>query len=216
LSREDLNKKEKKIDLENLFAEIQTQLKVNNRRAYVPPQGLSPGDLEQALEQLTESQKAFATAIRENRYRFITKRDEKLSDAKLAEFKESFNHFDKNKSNTLDKLEFKAALSAMSVFFNSDSDFENVFLLVSQGQGHVTSEQYINYLTTKYTSKDSPDQVKDAFRAVADGGQSITRQQLGTPPLSNEDAEFLAKVLPANADGSYDYASYIDSAFAME
>jgi Ca2+-binding EF-hand superfamily protein len=203
-----------KIDLENLFAEIQTELKVNNRRPYAPPEGLAPEDIENAFDALTAIQKSYAQAVRAHRYRFIQKVEAKLSDEKLAEMDASFSHFDKNKNGSLEKLEFKAALSAMSIFFSSDADFDKVFGLVSGGAATVSKEQYISYLTSKYQDKDTPDQIKESFKAVADGGAGISAAQLQTPPLSAEDAEFLQKVLPARGDGTYDYGAYIDSQFA--
>jgi len=202
-----------KIDLENLFAEIQTQLKVNNRRPYVPPEGLAPEELEAALDALTAAQKAYAAAVRENRFRFVQRVETKVSDEKIAEMKDSFKHFDKNKTGDLDRLEFKAALSAMSVFFSSDAELERVFNNLSAGSGRIGLETYIGFLTSKYEDKDSPDQIKDSFRQVADGSVSISRAQLLTPPLDPADAEFLASVMPA-AGGGYDYVAYVDSVFS--
>jgi len=203
-----------KMDLENLFAEIQTQLTVNNRRPYVPPEGLAPEDLEAAFDALSGVQKSYAQAVRKNRYRFIQKLETKLSDEKLAEMKASFNHFDKNKNGALEKLEFKAALSAMSIFFTSDSDFDRTYQNVTQGNPNITMEQYLAYLTSKYQDKDSPDQIKESFKAVADGGANLSEQHLAAPYFSDQDAEFLAKALRQNEDGSYDYASFVDSQFS--
>lgn len=195
------------------FAEIQTQLKVNGRRAYVPPEGLAPEALEAALDSLTHAQKAYAAAVRENRFKYVQRVETKISDEKIAEMKDSFKHFDKNKNGTLDKLEFKAALSAMSVFFASDAELERTFNNLSAGAGHVTLDTYISFLTTKYEDRDSPDQIKDSFRQVADGSATISRAQLLTPPLGAEDAEFLASVMPASG-GGYDYGAYVDSVFS--
>jgi len=203
-----------KMDLENLFAEIQTQLTVNNRRPYVPPEGLAPEDLEAAFEALSGVQKGYAQAVRQNRYRFIQKLETKLSDEKLAEMKASFNHFDKNKNGALEKLEFKAALSAMSIFFTSDADFDRTYQNVTQGNPNITMDQYLAYLTSKYQDKDSPDQIKESFKAVADGGATLSRQHLSAPYFSDQDAEFLAKALQQNEAGGYDYASFVDSQFS--
>jgi len=201
------------LDLENLFAEIQTSLRVNNRKPYVPPEGLAPEDLEARLENLNAAQKAYAAAVRENRYKFITKAESKISEEKITEMKDAFKHFDKNKNGTLDKLEFKAALSAMSVFFNSDAEFESIFARVSEGAPNISQEQYIAYLSAKYEDKDSPDQIKDSFKAVS-GGPTISSAALRYPPLSEEDAAYLEKVMPKTEDGSYDYSSFVDGVFA--
>eukprot|EP00456_Euglypha_rotunda_P060003 TRINITY_DN5019_c0_g1_i1.p1 TRINITY_DN5019_c0_g1~~TRINITY_DN5019_c0_g1_i1.p1 ORF type:complete len:296 (+),score=67.89 TRINITY_DN5019_c0_g1_i1:109-888(+) len=139
-----------KMDLESLLAEIQTELKVNGRASYVPPSGLTPEDVQAALDALTKSQNLYAGAVRENRFKFVQKAETKLSDDKLKEIEDSFNHFDSNKNGTLDKLEFKAALSAMSVFFPSDKEFDEVLARVSEGSSKVSKEQYLNYVQAKY------------------------------------------------------------------
>jgi len=199
-----------KLDLETLFAEIQTQLKVNNRKPYLPPTGLTPEDTDGHFEALHVAQKNHATAVRQNRFRFVTKVETKLSEEKLKEIEASFKHFDSNKSNTLDKTEFKAALSAMSVFFSSEGDFEKTLNLVSQGTGSVSLEAYTSFLTARYQDRDTPDQLKESFKAVAEGGSTISSQQLLTPPLSKEDAAYLESAMPRSGAG-FDYAAFVDS-----
>jgi Ca2+-binding EF-hand superfamily protein len=201
-----------KIDVENLFAEIQTELKINNRKAYVPPEGLSPDDLEAALDRLTKAQKGYSLAVRQNRFRFVKKLETKISDEKIAEMEASFKHFDSNKSDSLDKIEFKAALSAMSVFFKDEGEFDSTFATVSAGGTHISLSQY-GFLTQRFQDRDTPEQIKESFRAVADGSSTISAAQLATPPLSAEDAAYLQSVLPAT-DGGYDYSGFVDSSFA--
>jgi len=204
-----------KIDIENLFADIQSQLKVNGRRPYVPPAGVTPDDMEQASDNLTATQKQYAAAVRANRLRFVKKAETKVSDEKIAEIKEAFKHFDHNKNNTLDKLEFKAALSAMSIFVKDDSEFGETFNRVSEGKGHITLEGFTNFLIAKYQDRDSVDQIKDSFRQVADGGAVITAAQLQTPPISAEDAAYLSSSMPASG-GGFDYAAFVDANFTSE
>ncbi len=56
-----------------------------------------------------------------------------LSEEKLQEFRDSFAHFDANKNGWLDKIEFKAALSALSIPFKDDGEFAKVFTQVWRG-----------------------------------------------------------------------------------
>jgi len=203
-----------KMDVESLLAEIQTELKVNNRATYNPPSGLTPEDIQAAFDSLTKSQNAYANAVRAHRFAFVQKAETKLDDAKVKEIDESFNHFDSNKNGSLDKLEFKAALSGMSVFFPSDSEFEAVFNRVSQGSAKVSKEQYVNYVQAKYQDKDTPDQIKESFRAVAGGGDTITPEQLNTRPLTDADVAFLQSAIPASSGGGLDYSAFVDSNFS--
>lgn len=205
-----------KIDLEGLFAEIQTELKVNSRAPYTPPAGLSPDDLTQALDGLTKAQNEYAKAVRENRFRFVKKAEAKLSDEKRAEIEESFKHFDSNKSGNLDKLEFKAALSAMSIFFASEDEFNQVFTKVSGGATSVSKAAYVSFVEAKYQDKDTPEQIKESFKAVADGASTITAEQLNVRPLTQEDIEYLTTHMKAGDGGGYDYNAFVDSHFVSE
>ena len=83
-----------KLDLEALYAQIQTQLKVNGRQPYGVATELSPDAVEEAFHQLYLSRQQYARKARDNRFRFIQKEETHLSDDKVAEFKDSFSHFD--------------------------------------------------------------------------------------------------------------------------
>ena len=83
-----------KLDLEALYAQIQTQLKVNGRQQYGVPSELSPDAVEEAFHQLYLARQQYARKARDNRFRFIQKEETHLSDDKVAEFKDSFSHFD--------------------------------------------------------------------------------------------------------------------------
>lgn len=196
-----------RMDLEMLFAEIQTDLKVNQRAAYVPPEGLQPDDIQAAFDGLGKAQKTYARAVRDNRFRFVQKVESKLSDEKKKEIEDSFNHFDSNKSQSLDKAEFKAALSAMSVFFSSDAELDQTFGHVSGGATSVSKEQYVAYVESKYKDIDTPDQIKESFRAVAEGAAYITPQQLNVRPLTQEDIEYLQQNMPSTNQG-LDYNAF--------
>jgi len=203
-----------KMDVESLFAEIQTELLVNDRKPYVPPVGLAPEDIEAAFHQLQKAERSHSHEARLNRMRFVTKAESALSEEKIEEFKASFRHFDANKSNTLDKPEFKAALSAMSVFFTSPEEFDACFAKVSEGTTSVSLTNYIQFLTSKYQDRDTAEQIKESFRAVAGGAGTISEAQLTVHPLGPQDAAFLVDNMPRAADGSLDYATFVDNQFS--
>jgi len=201
-----------RMDLEMVFAEIQTDLRVNGRAAYTPPEGLSPDDIQGQFDALGKAQKAYARAVRDNRFRFVQKTETSLSDEKKKEIEESFNHFDKNKNQSLDKSEFKAALSAMSVFFASEGELDSTFAAVASGAPAVSKEQYLAYVSNKYKDIDTPEQIKESFRAVADGAAYISPQQLNCRPMTEEDVAYLQQNMPSTGEG-LDYAAFVDSQF---
>jgi len=210
VTAEKSEKSGEKLDLESLFAEIQTQLKVNNRSPYVPK--VAPEALEDAFDRLWDAEKKYAAAVRANRFQFITKVESKISDEKVQEFTESFNHFDADKSGQMDKVEFKAALSAMSVPFKDDAAFDKVFNEVSEGQTHVTLSQYIRYLAALEEDKDTPDQLIESFKMIADNAETVSEAQLSCPPLSADDVQYLLSQMPQAGNG-YDYNAYVQNSF---
>jgi len=151
--------------------------------------------------------------IRENRFRFIKKEESKISEEKVAECKASFTHFDQNADHALDKLEFKAANSAMSVVFKNDDHFNKVFEEVSAGKGSVNLEQYMKYIVALQEDRDSPDQLKDSFRQMAGDNDTITGDQLNIPPLTEDDVNYLRSVMPKVGTDKYDYNAYVDQSF---
>jgi len=208
-------KSAEKLDIESLFAEIQTELKVNDRSPYVPEAKFAPETVDAAWDGLTASEKVHAKAIRDNRHRFIQKTESKLSAEQVAEFKQSFAHFDANNDNAMDRLEFKAANAAMSVTFKDEKLFEKTFLEVSGGAASVNMAQYLSYMEKMQQDRDSAEQVLEAFKSLANDDESgITAAQLAVPPLSEEDGKFLSAHLPAKADGKLDYVTYVNANFA--
>jgi actinin alpha len=201
-----------KIDLENLFAEINTELKVNNRAAYRPPTDVSPEAIETGFNRLWEAEKKFGVAVRENRFRFIKKEEKKISPEQIAEFEASFRHFDTNKNNQLDKTEFKAALAALSIPFKDEKAFDATFGSVTEGGTHVSLSQFVKYMSSLQQDKDTPDQVKESFRALADGGDVIAASQLNIPPLGEEDVKYLTGEMPTRGTG-LDYNAFVDANF---
>jgi len=203
-----------KLDIETLFAELQTFLKVNDRAPYAPDAKHAPESLDAAWDALTVSEKTHAKAIRENRHRFIKKEEAKaLSAAQVEEFKKSFEHFDQNKDDSLDRMEFKAANAAVGVPFKDQAQFEATFLAVSEGKGTVNMVQYMQYMSKLQEDRDSPDQLLEAFKSLAGDSSTISAAQLAIPPLSDDDTKFLVASMPDKGNGQYDYAAFVQASF---
>jgi len=202
-----------KLDVENLFAEIQTELQVNGRSAYTPTEGCSPDALEAVFSKLQTSENSYAAAVRQNRHKFVKKVETQLTDEQVAEIKASFKHFDANNDNSLDKLEFKAASAALSVTFKNDDALDKAFKEVSEGKTGINFEQYSKYMRSLQEDRDSPDQLREAFKLLSGDKAYITADQLKQPPLTADDAKFLISVMPSHKDGGYDYEAYLKAHF---
>lgn len=213
LSAEKVPKLNQKLDLEAEYANIQTKLAVYDRRPYVPPQGLSVEDLDKAWSALEDAEKARGVAVRDNMFRFITKAAASVTPEQMKEFEASFNHFDKDGSGFLDKVEMKAALSALSISFKNDEAYDKVYGKLSGGDAKVSRAEYINYLVSISEDRDTKDAVDAAFTAMADGSNTITQPQLKVHPLTGEEIGYLGDHMPKSGESNYDYLGYTDSCF---
>jgi len=203
-----------KLDVETLFAEVQTALLVNNRRKFVAPDDATPEAVDAAFDALGAAERARGQAVRENRFRFIKREETKLSQEKVDEIQASFRHFDKNDNKVLDKVEFKAALSALGVPFKDDAALQKVFEEVSGGTNSVTFDQYLAFNVKLMEDKDTPEQLLQSFQLLSESADTIADTQLASSRLSPEDVEYLKSKMPQTEDGRYNYNAYVHSQFA--
>jgi hypothetical protein len=198
-----------KLDIETLFAEIQTTLKVNGRKPYVPPEDKDPETIDGGWQGLWDAEKKYSEACRQQRLGFVKKAVHELTDEQKEEFTNAFNHFDGDGSKTLTQVEFKAACSAMSIPFKSDEALAKKFQEVAQGDT-IELEEWIVWMTALNEDRDDPVQIKESFRELAGGKDTVTEAQLNVPPLEKGDFVCLE---PYPKDDGYDYITYVDSTF---
>jgi len=203
-----------KLDLEGLYARIQTELRVNDRPPYAPPTELSPEAIEGVWDKLQLGEKKRGGDVRLNLFKFIKRTETQLSDEKVEEIKKAFMHFDKNNDNAMDKMEFKAANAALSVPFVNDAAFNKAFESVSEGKSSINLEQFTRYAIALQEDRDTPQQLQAAFRALADDGETITAAQLNIPPLSESDIKFLVDQMPADGE-RLDYKKFVATNFVV-
>jgi len=213
LSKVKPQKAGEKLDLEALYANIQTKLTVYDRAPYAVPSGLSPEDIDAAWDRLEQAERQRGKAIRENLFKFISKDTSTISEDQLREFEASFAHFDKDGSGMLDKLEFKAALSALSIGFKDEAAFNALFNKVAEGNSKISRAQFVNYLVELYEDKDTPDQIKEAFAMLSNQSNTINSTQLRVPPLVDSEIAYLTDRMPAASTGNYNYVQYINQSF---
>ena len=202
-----------KMDLEALFAEIQTLLVVNALAPYAPPEGLAPEAIQASFAALVNSQNNHGTAVRDNQFKFIEKKVDEGAEETLKQIKESFQHYDENANGSLNLEEFVAACMEMGVALKNDEEKTALFNKVGGGSD-ITVEQYGDWMKSRMVlSMDDPVAVKAAFAAIADGKSSISEAQMMTQPLTDEDRAFLVENMTKNEDGTYDYEGFVASMF---
>lgn len=204
-----------KMDCEALFAEIQTIRKVNNLVPYEPPAELAPAALQETFNGMVTAQNVHGSAVRENRYKFIEKKDDAASEEIEQQILEAFNHYDENKNGSLTKVEFSAACMEMGIVSKTEEEKDALFASVAQGDDTITKEEWQHWMRGRLVVKlDDPNGIKTAFTTVADNNTSaISANQLRTDPLTDEDRAFLEEHMPKREDGSYDFNAFVDSSF---
>ncbi|MES1912100.1 MAG: hypothetical protein MHM6MM_004434 [Cercozoa sp. M6MM] len=203
-----------KLDVASLYADIQTELSSRGRAAYQPPEGLSPTDVSKASLELAAAESQYSEKLQQFRFSFIEEVDSaSLSPEQLAEVEQSFDHFDQDKSGFLDKIEFKAALNAIGVPFREGEEFDNLFAQVAQGDGRISRDEFINYLTTIKADREDAATLLESFKTLADQRSAIAAPQLRVPPMEDQDIEFLLSTMPEIEEGQFDYAKFVEEAF---
>jgi len=198
-----------KMDLEALFAEIQTLLLVNNLAAYEPPLDITPDKIESSFKSLNQAQAAHGAAVRNNKFRFIEKKEDTSNEETMAEIEHSFKNYDSNNNNHLNKTEFFAACMEMGMAFQSDQDKHDLFEKVSAGSSEVTLEQYAEWMSSRLEVKmDNAGSAKACFATLADNNPNgMTPAQLSQ--FSEEDRAFLEENM-TQKDGLYDFNDFVD------
>ncbi|ELR02358.1 hypothetical protein VC83_07772 [Pseudogymnoascus destructans] len=141
-----------------------------------------------------------------------------LTPIQLEEFESVFRHFDRDASNSLQELEFSAALASLGLVFSED-EMHDYFLETSRGHDHVTFEQFINFMVDVTEDQNTAEQVFQSFREVADGKPYVTEMDLRHSLVPDDVIEKLTKIIPAHKGPDlqedrgmpqYDYVSFMD------
>ncbi|KAJ5317566.1 hypothetical protein PENANT_c038G10695 [Penicillium antarcticum] len=146
-----------------------------------------------------------------------------LTPIQLEEFESVFRHFDRDSSNTLQELEFSAALASLGLVYDEE-EMHQVYVEVcganrlSQNAG-VSFEQFIRFMVSVTEDQNTAEQVFQSFREVADGKPYVTELDLRHSLIPDEVIEHLVKTMPTH-DGpdlledrelaKYDYISFME------
>lgn len=145
-----------------------------------------------------------------------------LTPIQLEEFESVFRHFDRDSTNTLQELEFSAALASLGLVYD-EKEMHDVYVntcgpsRLAQNAG-VSFEQFIRFMVSVTEDQHSAEQVFQSFREVADGKPYVTELDLRHSLIPDEVIEHLVETMPPH-DGpdlledrdvpKYDYISYM-------
>ncbi|KAI9712880.1 MAG: hypothetical protein M1812_006749 [Candelaria pacifica] len=142
-----------------------------------------------------------------------------LTPIQLEEFESVFRHFDRDLSNSLQELEFSAALASLSLVYDEEEMHEK-FRATSGGRDYVTFEQFIRFMVAITEDQNTAEQVFQSFREVADGKPYVTEMDLRHSLIPDELIDDLLKTMPEHKGPDlqedrelpkYDYISFMDN-----
>ena len=96
-----------------------------------------------------------------------------LTPIQLEEFESVFRHFDRDGSNTLQELEFSAALASLGLVYDESEMHEKFLEVCGPSAGKRTEgvkfEQFIRFMVSVTEDQNTAEQVFQSFQEVADG-----------------------------------------------
>ncbi|KAL1582685.1 hypothetical protein WHR41_08590 [Cladosporium halotolerans] len=120
-----------------------------------------------------------------------------LTPMQLEEFESVFRHFDRDVSNSLQELEFSAALASLGLVYDED-EMHDRFVEVAGRGGSVSFEQFIRFMVDVTEDQNTAEQVFESFREVADGKPYVTELDLTHSLIPEEIVQQLMESMPAH------------------
>ncbi|XP_023971462.1 alpha-actinin-2 [Physeter macrocephalus] len=135
-----------------------------------------------------------------------------ITQEQMNEFRASFNHFDRRKNGLMDHEDFRACLISMG-YDLGEAEFARIMTLVDpNGQGTVTFQSFIDFMTRETADTDTAEQVIASFRILASDKPYILAEELRRE-LPPDQAQYCIKRMPVysgpgSVPGALDYAAF--------
>uniref|UniRef100_A0A2K5RAH9 F-actin cross-linking protein n=1 Tax=Cebus imitator TaxID=2715852 RepID=A0A2K5RAH9_CEBIM len=153
-----------------------------------------------------------ARTINEVETQILTRDAKGITQEQMNEFRASFNHFDRRKNGLMDHEDFRACLISMG-YDLGEAEFARIMTLVDpNGQGTVTFQSFIDFMTRETADTDTAEQVIASFRILASDKPYILAEELRRE-LPPDQAQYCIKRMPAYAGpgsvpGALDYTAF--------
>jgi len=121
-----------------------------------------------------------------------------LTPMQLEEFESVFRHFDRDVSNSLQELEFSAALASLGLVYDEDEMHDRFVEVAGSRGGSVSFEQFIRFMVDVTEDQNTAEQVFESFREVADGKPYVTELDLTHSLIPEEIVQQLMSSMPAH------------------
>ncbi|XP_073194312.1 alpha-actinin-2 isoform X5 [Lepidochelys kempii] len=157
-----------------------------------------------------------ARTINEIETQILTRDAKGITQEQMNEFRASFNHFDRDESGDLQPDAFKACLISLGQVGNDlqgEAEFARIMSLVDpNGQGTVSFQSFIDFMTRETADTDTAEQVIASFRILASDKPYILADELRRE-LPSEQAQYCIRRMPTYSGpgavpGALDYTSF--------
>ncbi|XP_022354860.1 alpha-actinin-2 isoform X2 [Enhydra lutris kenyoni] len=158
-----------------------------------------------------------ARTINEVETQILTRDAKGITQEQMNEFRASFNHFDRRKNGLMDHEDFRACLISMGYDLvrqkQGEAEFARIMTLVDpNGQGTVTFQSFIDFMTRETADTDTAEQVIASFRILASDKPYILAEELRRE-LPPDQAQYCIKRMPAysgpgSVPGALDYTAF--------
>ncbi|XP_040824017.1 alpha-actinin-2 isoform X3 [Ochotona curzoniae] len=158
-----------------------------------------------------------ARTINEVETQILTRDAKGITQEQMNEFRASFNHFDRRKNGLMDHEDFRACLISMGydlgTSWQGEAEFARIMTLVDpNGQGTVTFQSFIDFMTRETADTDTAEQVIASFRILASDKPYILAEELRRE-LPPDQAQYCIKRMPAysgpgSVPGALDYTAF--------
>eukprot|EP00037_Helgoeca_nana_P009518 m.83397 g.83397 ORF g.83397 m.83397 type:complete len:896 (-) comp19632_c0_seq1:1731-4418(-) len=152
----------------------------------------------------------------------ITIRDgTNITEEQMKEFRESFDHFDKDNSGALSDLEFRGCLLSLGVDIpaeaipGNDAEFERIMMRVDPNRdSHISFAEFTAFMSEERADAETKDDFVAQFQALAGGQPYILPGQLSDLP--SELQQYCLSSMPPFAggpDGALDYNTFAEACY---
>jgi len=175
-----------------------------------PHTTLSAGQLKSEYESLLDATTAKQKLVGQE---IAKKSDSGVSPEQINEFREVFNHFDKNKDATLQNFELKACLNSLGDD-PSEDELNALFTKYAGGADKISFDQFTTLMTDRAKDSDTADSILESFKVIAGDKDFVTQSDLAAV-MQPDQVEYLVANMPKSdlEDGAFDYKKWVQIAY---
>jgi len=196
----------KRIDLETLFANVQTELSQKGCVPWPCPGDLNPDTLEAAGLDLATNARDYFDKIRKHRFSFIEKPAQGVDEELKAEIIKAFEFFDKENTGFLERDDFGPVMNAVGVPM-PECQQEKEYNSIAGADGKLSKEEYVKYMTAQFDTSDTAASILASSGKLGDSDKF----DFGAAGFTEENLALAQEICP---DGNFN--ELVQSSFKAE